>query len=406
MDIKETIKTALKQLLGNKGRTFLTMMGMFIGVGSVIMIIALGSGFQGFIKDQFVDLGLGVFTVTAKEDKSEYLINLDDVDVVRHLEEVECVVRGIGEEVTLTNAKGEEFKASLTGAEEGFTSDVQPITLRAGRDISSRDQEAGTAVIVIADVVGKAYFGNVAYEAMVGENMEITVNSQPTSFQVIGIYKTETRENLTQKEKESYYNYREFFVPFNTLKNLMGTGEEVTMIAGLVKDGYDQTAVVTKIGQILNRKHHLKDGYSVQSVAQMVEMVDTMMNVITMFISALASISLVVGGVGIMNIMLVTVKERTREIGIRKALGASNKLILRQFIIEALLLTVIAGIIGMLIGYVGAVVIGSNFNIQANFTIGMIMFATITSVSIGLIFGVYPAYQAARLDPIEALRAE
>ena len=195
-------------------------------------------------------------------------------------------------------------------------------------------------------------------------------------------------------------------MPFNTLKNLMGSGEEVSLIAGLVKDGYDQTAVVTKIGQILNRKHHLKDGYQVQSVAQIVEMVDTMMSVITMFISALASISLVVGGVGIMNIMLVTVKERTREIGIRKALGASNKVILRQFIIEALLLTVIAGLIGMLIGYVGAVVIGANFNIQAKFTVGMIMFATITSVSIGLIFGVYPAYQAARLDPIEALRAE
>nr|WP_302599532.1 ABC transporter permease [uncultured Cellulosilyticum sp.] len=406
MDIMETIKMALKQLLGNKGRTFLTMLGMFIGVGSVIMIFALGSGFQEFIKDQFVDLGLGVFTVSAKEDKSEYLINLDDVEVVRQLEEVECVVRGIDADAILTNVKGEEFKMTVIGAEDGYTSVVEPITLRAGRNISVRDQEAGTAVVLIADVVGKAYFGNISYDEMIGETMDITVNSQPTSFQVIGIYKTETKENLTQKEKEAYYSRREFDVPFNTLKNLMGSGEEVSLIAGLVKDGYDQTAVVTKIGQILNRKHHLKDGYQVQSVAQIVEMVDTMMSVITMFISALASISLVVGGVGIMNIMLVTVKERTREIGIRKALGASNKVILRQFIIEALLLTVIAGLIGMLIGYVGAVVIGANFNIQAKFTVGMIMFATITSVSIGLIFGVYPAYQAARLDPIEALRAE
>ncbi len=125
-----------------------------------------------------------------------------------------------------------------------------------------------------------------------------------------------------------------------------------------------------------------------------------------MFVSALASISLIVGGVGIMNIMLVTVKERTREIGIRKALGASNKLILRQFVIEALLLTIIAGFIGMIIGYVGAITIGANFNIQAKFTAGMMIFSTVTSICIGLIFGVYPAYQAARLDPVEALRAE
>ncbi len=406
MDIMETIKMALKQLLGNKGRTFLTMMGMFIGVGSVIMIFALGSGAQDFIKDEFVDLGLGFFEAYTKEDKSEYLINLEDVEVVRQLEEVECVVRGIGEDAILTNTKGKTFKMSVTGVEDGFTTIIQPLTLRAGRNINVRDQQAGTAVILIADVVGKAYFGNISYEAMIGEAMDITINSQPTSFQVLGIYKTETKENLTQKEKEEYYKYEDYYMPFNTLKNIMGTGDEVSMIAGLVKDGYDQIAVTSKIGQLLNHKHHLKDGYEVVSVAQIVEMVETMMNVITMFISALASISLVVGGVGIMNIMLVTVKERTREIGIRKALGASNKVILRQFIIEALLLTVIAGLLGMLIGYVGAIVIGANFSIQAKFTMGMIMFATITSISIGLIFGVYPAYQAARLDPIEALRAE
>lgn len=406
MDIRETVKMALKQLLGNKGRTFLTMMGMFIGVGSVIAILALGTGFQDFIKEQFVDLGLGVFSVQAKEDKIEYLISPGDVEVVRSLEEVECVVRGLDEECIIRNVKGEEFSAKIIGAEDGYTSVVEPITLRAGRNISLRDQEAGSQVILIADIVGKAYFGNISYEEMVGNNIEMIINDQPTSFQIIGIYKTESNLNQSQKDLEKYYARKEYYTSFNALKNITGAGEEVRTIAGIIKDEYDQTAVATRIGQILNRRHHLKDGYNITSVAQIVDMVNTIMNVITMFISALASISLIVGGVGIMNIMLVTVKERTREIGIRKALGASNKMILRQFVIEALLLTVIAGFIGMLIGYIGAIIIGANFNIQAKFTAGMIIFATVTSVSIGLIFGVYPAYQAARLDPIEALRAE
>ena len=138
----------------------------------------------------------------------------------------------------------------------------------------------------------------------------------------------------------------------------------------------------------------------------MMEMAEEMMGIITLFISAIASISLVVGGVGIMNIMLVTVKERTKEIGIRKALGAPNKVILGQFLIEALMLTFIAGILGMIIGYVGAFLLGSMINIQASFTMGMVLFSTLTSITIGVVFGVYPAYQAAKLDPVEALRVD
>lgn len=406
MDILETIKSAIKQLLSNKGRTFLTMLGMFIGVGSVIMIFALGSGFQDFIKNQFVDMGLGVFTIGVKQNNDSSLITQEDLELIKNMEGIQCVVRGDDESVIITNDRGENFKASMDGVEPQYIEEVEPLKFRAGRNFSEREEEAGSQVILIADVVGRALFRHNQYDKMIGESIEITVNEQPSTFQIVGVYKTESAENLSQKELEKFYNSRTLYIPFNTLNNLKGAKDGVSIIAGIVQDDYDANSIATRIGQVLNKRHHLKDGYSIQTVAQIMAMVDSVMSVLTLFISALASISLVVGGVGIMNIMLVTVKERTREIGIRKALGASNRVILRQFIIEALILTLIAGVIGMVIGYIGAIMVGGLFNIQAKFTIGMILFAALTSISIGLIFGVYPAYQAARLDPIEALRAE
>ena len=406
MDTLETVKSAVKQLLSNKARTFLTMLGMFIGVGSVIMIFALGSGFQEFIKNQFVDLGLGVFTITVKENNESSLITSEDLEIIQELEGIQCATRGDYETVTLTNDRGELFKASMNGIEPKYTKEIKPLKLRAGRNLSERDDETGNQVILIADVVGQALFRHMNYEKMIGESVELTVNEQPTHFQIIGIYKTESPQHLTQKELEKYYGTKEIYGSFKALNELKGAKEGVSMISGIVQDGYDATSTATRIGQILNRRHHLKDGYTIQTVAQIMDMVDSVMSVLTLFISALASISLVVGGVGIMNIMLVTVKERTREIGIRKALGASNGAILKQFIIEALMLTLIAGLIGMVMGYIGAILVGGVFHIVAVFTPEMMVFTTVTSISIGLIFGVYPAYQAAKLDPIEALRAE
>lgn len=408
MDIRETIKSAIKQLLGNKGRTVLTMLGMFIGIGAVIMIQALGTGLTQSVTSSFSEMGLGVFQISAKDNKNaENYISVEDMELLSVMPEVKTLVAANMSEATLLNQKSEAFKVTIMGAQPAFTNDIMPKKILAGRNLSAKDEQAYGRSIMIADSVAMALFQcGKDYNKVIGETINITINNQPDTFTVVGVYNTSVASNLSQKELEKTISRQTYYIPYSTLDQLLGLGGKVGMVAGLTQDDYDQVAATSKMGQILNRRHHLKDGYTITTYAQFISMVEMIMSTITLFISAIASISLIVGGVGIMNIMLVTVKERTREIGVRKALGASNKVILRQFLIEALMLTVIAGLIGMLLGYIGALYIGNVINVQAQFTIGMLLFSSIVSSVIGIVFGVYPAYQAARLDPIEALRAD
>ncbi len=407
MGLLEVIKLAFVQLVSNKWRTLLTMLGMFIGIGAIIMILSLGDGLTDTVMSSFNEMGMGVFQISSKSKNTEDYITQEEMDIIKEMPEVEMLVAADTTNAILYNEKQDEFNISLMGIEPEFNKDIMPKKVLAGRLLEDYDEKAKSPTIVISDVTAMALFNcKTNYESVLGKTINISVNNQLNTFTVVGIVNTNAQTHLTTKELEKQLASQTYYTSYSTIGRLLGTEGKIGMIAGLTYEEYDQNVATTKMGQILNRKHHTKDGFEITTYATMLTMVEAIMGTITLFISALAGISLLVGGVGIMNIMLVTVKERTREIGIRKALGAPNWVILRQFIIEALMLTTIAGIIGVVLGYVGALIVGDIINITASFTVGMMLFASLTSVGIGLVFGVYPAYQASKLDPIEALRAE
>lgn len=405
MDIKESIKMAVRQLVSNKGRTILTMLGMFIGVGAVIMILALGTGFKEYTKSFYADIGLGSFDVRANDDLEDNAITTEDVEAISEIPGISFVSGGISTSGTM-DVKENAYGFHAYGCSGDYMTQFDGVKLRTGRILSDRDIEISAKVAVIPDVIAKGLLKQENYEKVIGENIRLTIEDVPSSFEVIGVYKTNLADKNTADELEDYSSYKCIYIPSSTVQLLTVQGDRLDYVDGAVEDDYDIKEVMNQVRHLMNKRHHTSNNYTVSASIDMINQANQMLDMLTLFISAVAGISLLVGGVGIMNIMLVTVKERTREIGIRKALGAKNGTILRQFIIEALILTLIAGFIGMIIGYVGAVMIGVKFDLQAKCTLPMILFAVGSSTAIGLIFGVYPAYQASRMDPIEALRSE
>ncbi|MDF2594822.1 MAG: FtsX-like permease family protein [Clostridia bacterium] len=406
MDLKESVVLGFRQLLSNKGRTFLTMLGMFIGVGAVIMILALGEGFKEYTKGFYSDIGLGAFQITTKAEGDHLLLTPEDFEIIKSMPEIQSIMGALFENGQIYNKQGETKRVLLFGSEADYTQTVEKLKILAGRSYTEKDNQIAAKVIMVPDIFAKLIFRQTNYKNIIGKTVEITFENQTQSFEIIGVYKSNIPSNANQNFLENALSQYPLYTAISTLTLIQESTGNVANAYGSVKDGYDQKEVTNQVRLLLNRRHQQKDSYNVSTAVDMIDMANNMLNMITLFISAVAGISLLVGGVGIMNIMLVTVKERTREIGVRKALGAENKVILRQFLIEALILTVIAGTIGMLLGYVGSIMVGSMYNIQSKLTIGMILFAVGTSTAIGLLFGVYPAYQAARLDPVDSLRCE
>ncbi|EOT22566.1 hypothetical protein C805_03415 [Eubacterium sp. 14-2] len=407
-NMMEYIKMAFKNITANKGRSFLTMLGIIIGIASVIMVMAVGDGAANAMNSEVAALGSGQISVYCSGDaeEAEEWITPEDLKAIQEQTEgVEGVTPYDSALGTTITGKG-EFTVQLKGGSEALQKSVN-YNIKRGAYFTESDVEEGSRVCAITDSDAKRLFGS---DDVVGMDIELTVNGITGSYRIVGV--------MQQKENSGFVSYTyegmpvSLDVPYTSFENFGWKSDSfysATVFAGEEASG---EKVAKDIIHLLETRHQCagEDYYQIESFQDMIAELNGVLGIVTAFISCVAAISLIVGGIGVMNIMLVSVTERTREIGIRKSLGAKTSSILMQFLAEAAILTITGGIIGILLGLLGAVgacaLMSSSMGsvIHPGLKVSTILGATLFSCGIGVFFGIYPARKAAKLSPIEALR--
>lgn len=398
----EIIKSAFSQLLGNKLRTFLTMLGMLIGIGAVIMILALGEGMKGFMMEQMSSVGKGVIQIILQDFSEENLLDSKDIEMLKEIPEVrEAMFIHSGYMTAVQDVHNENRELITAGIPYNYE-EIQSIQLKYGRMFSERDEEVRNHVIIVDDNFSRMIFNKNDPSYALGKSIEIPLGGEKHSFEIVGVAKSQFPSTAPE---EMVVNIG--YIPFKTLAYYIMDGQNKSYMAVVdIDEKYNVNDYTKPIKKLLEKRHGTEDAYNVASIAEQTEALTEVIDIVNIFVSVVAGISLLVGGIGIMNIMLVTVRERKKEIGIRKAIGAPDKQIWIQFLMEAIILTVVGGVSGLLVGYIGSLLIGNLLTVVPQLTVGMIVFSVGISSMIGIIFGVYPAYKASKLDPIEALREE
>ena len=403
----EYVKMALMNIKSNKGRSLLTMLGIIIGISSVIMVISIGNGVSSQINEELNKLAggqLAFYSGSVMGEVVEESIRFTTEDF-EDIEEKIDHVKGVSPNYqTYGNARSKkgEFTAYLYGGMVAQQYIYQEPIVK-GRYFSKADYEAGSRVCVIRESSAIALFGTTD---VIGESFETIVDGISADFKIVGIRQDNAASALSGLLV--YYDEVEMEVPLTAMGNAYGFYVEDFDIFYVFTDGPKYaTDAAAAIMRLLRSKYQL----SVDSKAiQMQDFNDSMKSItqvidlITVFVVFVAAISLLVGGIGVMNIMLVSVTERTREIGIRKALGARTKSIMMQFLAESAIITLLGGIIGILLGIAGANMVCGLMGFMAKVTFATVAATTLFSTGVGLFFGIYPARKAAKMSPIEALR--
>ncbi|MCX6780038.1 MAG: ABC transporter permease [Candidatus Magasanikbacteria bacterium] len=412
MNFFENIKTVWLSIMRNKVRSFLTMLGIIIGIMSVIMIMSVGAGAQSLILNQIKSLGsnlvgvlpgksdekgppasaMGIVVTSLKAADVEAIIK----DNSSHLVAATGYVRG-NDTVTWD---GNKIDTNFVGVSSDYPN-VEDALLASGRFFSDDEDKSLGRVAIVGSQVAAELFGQ---NDPIGKDIKI----KKTNFTIIGKMKERGTSGFQNQDNQ-------IFVPLNTAQKILLGIDYVSFARFKVDNADNVNSSMERVREILRSRHDISnpdnDDFSVRSMAQGLDAITNVTNALKMFLTAIAAIALAVGGIGIMNIMLAAVQERTREIGLRKAVGAKNKDIIFQFLTESAMITFIGGVIGIILGalisfIVAKVAIYMGYNWDFVVSLSSIIIATLVSIGVGLIFGIIPARRAARLNPIEALRYE
>jgi putative ABC transport system permease protein len=411
MTIWQAFLEALESLSGNKLRSSLTVLGIVIGVAAVIAMLAIGRGAQESITGSINSIGTNLLVLFpgAKDQDRFRPLTMRDADALRDqlaapsIEAVAPTLESIGGEVTFG---GKQTTSQFLGVTPEYFQ-VRNVNLAEGEFITEAHLLGRASVVLLGPEVAKTLFGHA--DGVTGE----TVRIQGQPFRVIGVLESKGGGAFGSEDNQ-------VIVPLTTAKaRLLGpksgqAGDRIDVIYVQAASGEVVSQTMEEIAQILRTRHRITDGiddFTIFTQQDLLAEAETITNVLTTFLGGIAGISLLVGGIGIMNIMLVSVTERTREVGLRKALGARKRDILTQFLTESALLSLIGGMIGILLGWLISLIVGqiaaaNNAPFTPVVALDAILLATIFSAAIGLFFGIYPANRAAGLEPVEALRYE